>query len=171
MTILTDAWQPEGVTWLFQDSVFMMPHLGVLSTVYADAAWNIFDKDCLVRLGTVIAPRGTGSKGTKVMEVNMEMPDGSTLSESVNLGEVKRIKLPEGQMVKATIHPGRSFDVGAERGHELEAEIMGGIGGVILDGRGRPIALPEDEGERVNALRGWFKALELYPEEMIDRLY
>jgi len=34
MFILTDAWQPEGVTKMFQDSVFMMPHLGVLSTVY-----------------------------------------------------------------------------------------------------------------------------------------
>jgi len=32
MYILTDASQPEGITWLFQDSVFMMPHLGVLST-------------------------------------------------------------------------------------------------------------------------------------------
>jgi len=171
MTILTDAWQPEGVTWLFQDSVFMMPHLGVLSTVYSDAAWNIFDKDCLVRLGTVIAPRGTGSKGTKVMDIEMEMPDGSTLSESLNLGEIKRIKLPEGQMVNAKIHPGRSFDVGLEKGHELEAEIMGGIGGVILDGRGRPMELPVEEGERRGMLRSWFKALELYPEGMIEKLY
>jgi uncharacterized protein (TIGR01319 family) len=171
MVILTDAWQPEGVTWLFQDSVFMMPHLGVLSTVHADAAWNVFEKDCLVRLGTVIAPRGTGSKGTKVMDVEMELPDGSTLSESVMLGEVKRIKLPEGQMVNAMIHPGRVFDVGMERGHELEAEIMGGIGGVILDGRGRPMELPAEESERVNTLRSWFKALELYPEGMIEKLY
>jgi uncharacterized protein (TIGR01319 family) len=171
MTILTDAWQPEGVTWLFQDSVFMMPHLGVLSTVHADAAWNVFDKDCLVRLGTVIAPTGTGSKGTKVMDIEMEMPDGSTLSESVNFGEVKRIRLQEGEMVDAMIHPSRNFDVGMEKGHELRAEIMGGIGGVILDGRGRPMELPAEVGERLNSLRSWFKALDLYPEEMIERLY
>jgi hypothetical protein len=101
----------------------------------------------------------------------MEMPDGSTLSESLNLGEIKRIKLPEGQMVNAKIHPGRSFDVGLEKGHELEAEIMGGIGGVILDGRGRPMELPVEEGERRGMLRSWFKALGLYPEGMIEKLY
>ncbi|GAH78889.1 unnamed protein product, partial [marine sediment metagenome] len=29
LLILIDAFQPEGVTWFFQDSVFMMPHLGL----------------------------------------------------------------------------------------------------------------------------------------------
>ncbi len=60
MLVLTDAFLPEGVTKLYQDSVFMMPHLGVLSTAFPDIAWNVFDKDCLVRLGTVIAPSGRG---------------------------------------------------------------------------------------------------------------
>jgi len=34
MLILNDSFQPEGITWFFQDSVFMMPHLGLLSTVH-----------------------------------------------------------------------------------------------------------------------------------------
>jgi uncharacterized protein (TIGR01319 family) len=45
MMILADAFQPEGVTMMFQDSVFMMPHLGVVSTVHRDAAWQVFDRD------------------------------------------------------------------------------------------------------------------------------
>jgi len=171
MQILNDAWLPEGVTWMFQDSVFMMPHLGVLSTVHRDAAWNIFDKDCLVRLGTVVAPRGSVKSGLEVFKISMEMPDGSTLEESVNGGEIKRVMLPEDVTVKATVHPRRSFDMGMERGNEIEAEIMGGIGGVILDGRGRPLELPSDAGERVKALRSWFSALKMYPEEMVEKLY
>ena len=171
MQILNDAWLPEGVTWMFQDSVFMMPHLGVLSTVHRDAAWNIFDKDCLVRLGTVVAPRGAVQKGSEVFKISMEMPDGSTLEESVNGGEIKRIMIPEDVTVNATVHPGRNFDMGMERGNELEAEVMGGIGGVILDGRGRPLELPSDAGERVEALRAWFTALKMYPEEMVEKLY
>jgi uncharacterized protein (TIGR01319 family) len=61
LLVLTDAFLPEGVTRLFQDSVFMMPHLGLLATVYEEAAQQIFEKDCLVRLGTVIAPAGKGT--------------------------------------------------------------------------------------------------------------
>ncbi|TRO47001.1 methylaspartate mutase, partial [Candidatus Bathyarchaeota archaeon] len=56
LMILNDAFLTEGVTMMFQDSVFMMPHLGVVSTVHRDAAWQIFDLDCLVRLGTIVAP-------------------------------------------------------------------------------------------------------------------
>jgi uncharacterized protein (TIGR01319 family) len=171
MQILNDAWQPEGVTWMFQDSVFMMPHLGVLSTVYRDAAWNIFDKDCLVRLGTVVAPKGAAQLGTEVLKISMEMPDGSTLEESVMGGEIKRIMIPEAVTVKAIIQPGRNFDMGLERGQEIEAEIMGGVGGIVLDGRGRPLELPEDIGERVNILRKWFTALKMYPEDMVVKLY
>ena len=93
MLILTDAFQPEGVTRMFQDSVFMMPHLGVLSTVHREAAWSIFDKDCLVRLGTVIAPAGTGSPGEPVMTVELEMLDGETMKEEMKFGEIKRSDL------------------------------------------------------------------------------
>ncbi|UCE97007.1 MAG: glutamate mutase L, partial [Candidatus Bathyarchaeota archaeon] len=49
--MLMDGFQPEGVTRLAQDSVFMMPHLGVLSTVHPKAAIEIFEKDCLVKMG------------------------------------------------------------------------------------------------------------------------
>ncbi len=158
------------MTWLFQDSVFMMPHLGVLSTVYRDAAWNVFDKDCLVRLGTVIAPKGTASQGAQVMTVKMEMPDGAIVEESVGFGEIKRIPLPEGKEVDAVVEPARGFDIGEEPGHSATAKIMGGVGGVILDGRGRPLQLPSDDDERRALIREWFAALDMYPEEMIVKL-
>jgi uncharacterized protein (TIGR01319 family) len=171
MMILTDAWQPEGVTWLFQDSVFMMPHLGVLSTVYRDAAWNIFEKDCLVRLGTNIAPKGQITQGAEVMKVSWTAQDGSEFQETVRGGEIKRIKLPEGVEVDALVEPARGLDVGAEPGQSLEAKVMGGIGGVILDGRGRPIQLPDEAEARRTVLREWFAILEMYPSEMIGKLY
>ncbi len=171
MMILTDAWQPEGVTWMFQDSVFMMPHLGVLSTVYRDAAWNIFEKDCLVRLGTNIAPKGKISQGSEVMKVSWTAPDGSEFQETVRGGEIKRIKLPEGVEVDALVEPARGLDVGAEPGKSLEAKVIGGIGGVILDGRGRPIQLPDEAEARRTLLREWFAVLEMYPAEMIGKLY
>ena len=171
MMILTDAWQPEGVTWMFQDSVFMMPHLGVLSTVYRDAAWNIFEKDCLVRLGTNIAPKGQITQGNEVMKVSWTAPDGSEFQETVRGGEIKRIKLPDGVEVDALVEPARGLDVGAEPGQSLEAKVIGGIGGVILDGRGRPIQLPDEAEARRTLLREWFAILEMYPSEMIGKLY
>ena len=177
MFILTDAWQPEGVTKMFQDSVFMMPHLGVLSTVYKDAAWNIFDKDCLVRLGTCIAPVGTIAEEIKararrelVMTVELTLPSGETLKEELKFGDIKRIELPEGSEAKAVIQPARHFDVGKGDGHIVEATIMGGAAGVLMDARGRPLHLPEEADTRRRLLQEWFKALDLYPEEELEEI-
>jgi uncharacterized protein (TIGR01319 family) len=167
LIILTDAFQPEGVTMLFQDSVFMMPHLGVLSTVYPEAAWQIFDKDCLVRLGSVIAPRGVGREAETVLNIEMEMPDGETLKEQVKWGELKRINLGENQIAKVRITPTRHFDMGEGAGKEISTDIEGGVVGVILDGRGRPLRLPEESEERRRKLLEWFISLEMYPQEIL----
>ena len=177
MFILTDAWQPEGVTKMFQDSVFMMPHLGVLSTVYRDAAWNIFDKDCLVRLGTCIAPVGTFAEEIKararrelVMTVELTLPSGETLKEELKFGDIKRIELPERSEAKAVIQPAKHFNVGKGDGHIVETTIMGGAAGVLMDARGRPLYLPEEADTRRRLLQEWFKALDLYPEEELEEI-
>ncbi|TSA51001.1 methylaspartate mutase [archaeon] len=170
MYILTDAWQPEGVTRMFQDSVFMMPHLGVLSTVYRDAAWSIFDKDCLVRLGTNIAAAGTGKLGERVMTVELEMPNGEEVKEELSLGDIKLVKLTEFEEAKAMIIPGKEYDVGAGPGKEFEATVSGGVAGVMLDARGRPIYLPEEDDQRKELLLKWFKAMDLYDESKLEAL-
>lgn len=167
LIILTDAFQPEGVTMLFQDSVFMMPHLGVLSTVYPEAAWQIFDKDCLVRLGSVIAPRGVGRETETVLNIEMEMPDGETLKEQLKWGELKRISLGEKQMANVRITPTRHFDMGEGAGKEIITNVEGGVVGVILDGRGRPLRLPDESEERRKKLLEWFISLDMYPQEIL----
>jgi len=170
MVILIDAFQPEGVTRMFQDSVFMMPHLGVVSTVYQEAAWNVFDKDCLVRLGTVIAPTGSGKSGDPVMNVNLEVPGEQTIKEDLGLGEIKRVNLAEEKEAKAIVTPCRGFDVGNGPGHEVETTVMGGTAGIVLDARGRPLQLPDGEETRKELLLKWFDALDLYPAGKLEEL-
>jgi hypothetical protein len=170
MLILIDAFQPEGVTRMFQDSVFMMPHLGVLSTVYEKAAWSIFDKDCLVRLGTVISPTGTGSEGEPAMTVELAMPDGETVKEDLRFGEMKTVRLAERQEAKAIVTPQKKFDVGGGAGHKIESPVMGGVVGVILDARGRPLQLPENDAVRKDMLIKWFQALSVYPTDELQKM-
>ena len=170
MYILSDAWLPEGVTRMFQDSVFMMPHIGVLSTVYREAAWSIFDKDCLVRMGTNIAAAGTGKLGELCMTVELDMPNGEHVKEELNFGEIKIMELHEREEAKAKITPAKEFNVGAGPGKELETTVSGGITGVMLDARGRPLYLPENESQRKELLLSWFKSVNLYDADKLEAL-
>jgi hypothetical protein len=170
MLVLSDAWLPEGVTRMFQDSVFMMPHLGVTSTVARDPAWSIFDKDCLLRIGTSIAAAGTGKLGDPCMTVELAMPDGTTVKEDLKVGDIKLIPLGEGKEAKATITPMKTFDLGEGLGKVKEATVIGGIAGIMLDARGRPLIIPEDHAQRRDLLYKWFTSLKMYPEDPLKEL-
>jgi hypothetical protein len=162
LLILTDAFQPEGITRIFQDSVFMMPHLGVLSTVDKKAAWQIFEKDCLVSLGTVIAPRGRLREGAEVMDMKLTMSDGTVREEGFRFGEITKISLGIHEEAHAEIHPKRGMDLGMGPGKTVNATVHGGVVGLVIDSRGRPLMLPEDSLQRKAKLIEWFEALSMY---------
>ncbi len=168
--MLIDAFQTEGVTNLGQDSVFMIPHLGVLSTVHNKAAMEIFEKDCLLHLGTCIAPRGTikNDSGKEIISVKIEMPDESIVEETLTYGTIKVVPLKEYEKANVEIKPTRGFDVGAGPGHVLKTTVEGGIVGIIIDARGRPLILPEDDEERIKKLIEWFKSLDAYPIKFLE---
>lgn len=170
MMILIDAFQPEGITKMYQDSVFMMPHLGVLSTAFPEIAWNIFEKDCLVRLGTVIAPAGTTKSGESAITIKLEFPDETIFEKEVKFNDVMRVPLGEKTKCKASLDPKGDFDVGGGPGKKIETLIEGGVVGLIIDARGRPLALPEDAEERKRILLDWYKSVELYPKNLLGEL-
>ena len=162
--MLIDAFEPEGVTHLAVDSIFMMPQLGVLASIHEAAATQVFDRDCLVRLGSCVAPTGRPrGRATECVVVSIEA-GGRTIREAVPFGELRRIPLPYEGRLRATVAPARGFDMGAGPGKPVEAEVEGGVVGVVVDARGRPLAVPADRAERVRRLRAWARSLSAYPE-------
>jgi uncharacterized protein (TIGR01319 family) len=154
--MMMDAYQPEGVTMLAVDSIFMMPQLGVLSTVHPEAAAQVFDRDCLIRLGSCVAPVGQGKEGEPCLTIEY-----NGKSETFRYGELRVLPLGVGETLQATIKPARSFDVGAGKGRTVEATLEGGVVGVVVDTRGRPLQLPPDDATRRQKLIEWMTALGL----------
>jgi uncharacterized protein (TIGR01319 family) len=156
--MLVDAFEPQGVTKLAVDSIFMMPQLGVLAQELPEAAMEVFRRDCLVPLGTVIAPVGKAKAGATVLEWEI----GSDRGE-LKAGELRRLTLATGKQVGVELTPIRGFDVGEGKGRRWAGTVEGGAAGIIFDGRGRPLALPEEEAERRRQLREWIEAVGAMP--------
>jgi uncharacterized protein (TIGR01319 family) len=167
MLMMIDAFLPEGITELAVDSIFMTPQLGVLSTVHEEAATQVFERDCLIFLGACLAPVGPGRPGQPCCTLEVGAEGAAPVTRRVTWGEFFRLPVPEGARVTLRASPERAFDVGAGRGRPLERTVRGGVVGLVVDARGRqPFTLPADPAARIEALRGWNRALDAYPREV-----
>ncbi len=163
--MLIDAFLPEGITQLAVDSIFMMPQLGVLSTVNEKAATEVFDKDCLIHLGTCIAPVGPSKPGKKLADISLTLAGGEKVSRELIQGEMFVIPADREDEVTAEIKPAKGLDLGAGKGQEVKTTLRGGVVGLIFDGRGRqPFVLPEQQSERVGKLQEWSEATGEYAD-------
>ncbi|MCB8932720.1 MAG: glutamate mutase L [Fimbriimonadaceae bacterium] len=171
--MMMDAYQPEGVTMLTVDSIFMMPHLGVLSEHFYEAAKQVFEYDCIVKVGTCIAPVGEGKEGEPCVSVK-----GENLDVSVPFGTIKVVPFQIEQHEQITVEPERGFDVGAGKGKSVQVKrfdtsrgqrdqrdqttnLISGTLGLIIDTRGRPFNVALDSPTRIAKLREWLQAMGL----------
>ncbi|MFO0794620.1 MAG: glutamate mutase L [Candidatus Brocadiaceae bacterium] len=166
MLMVIDAFLPEGITRIAVDSIFMMPHLGVLSTVNEQAATEVFEKDCLIHLGTCVSlvKNTTGKPGEKCISYIITMPDGKKIEEPLPYGELRVLPLDIDRVAEIEVVPAKNFDVGGGKGKPVKAKVSGGSVGIVIDTRGRPITLAKDRASRVKQLRQWAKAIDVYPE-------
>lgn len=162
--MLMDAFLPEGITMLTVDSIFMMPQLGVLAKVHPEAAEQVFRKDCIIYLGTCVAPIGKGKEGKTIMTLTVTFSDNRKEVFEVKYGEMRVIPLGVDEKALCHLKPARGFDCGRGKNVDFEAELEGGVVGLIVDGRGRPFVMPEDKETRIRKVKEWYKALDVYPE-------
>ncbi|HHT9155801.1 MAG TPA: glutamate mutase L [Candidatus Tripitaka sp. YC43] len=160
MLMLIDAFLPEGITRLGVDSIFMMPHLGVLSSIQPAAAQEVFVKDCLVPLGTCLAITNTGRWGEKCLEIKLNYTDGRKTEDSIPFGELRLYPLGPKEEAELEAHPARAFDLGKGKGHALKSRVTGGVVGLVVDTRGRPLNIPKNN--RIELLKRWANALGAY---------
>lgn len=165
MMMLMDAFQLEGVTRVAVDSIFMMPHLGVLSQIDEDAALEVLHENCLIMLGTVIAASGRKKRGKSCLSYRIET-DSDVHEGELAFGDLLRIPLPGDRSCRVEVEGARGVDVGAGPNRTLETECSGGEVGLILDARGRPLELPDNRRQQRELIRQWSNAVDLYPRDL-----
>ncbi len=173
MSLIVDGLQPQGITQVLADERGLLPHLGALARTDESLAAQILSESWYERLGVVVAPvpreRG-GSlfrrQGARIASVRIEREDGTQIRETVDYGALKRIPLREDEVVRVTVSPDRGHDAGA--GYGVTARLAGGGRlGVILDGRGRPVSLPQNPARRQSRIAAWLRTMEAYPESVL----
>ena len=156
LLMLLDGLQPSGVTTMVLDQHHLAPALGVAAGINPLLTVQVLDSNAFLYLGTVISPVGNARPGTPVLRVKMTTDAGRENALDVKRGSLEVLPLPFGQTARMQLQPLHRFDVGMGgpgRGGKLR--VHGGVLGVIIDARGRPLKLPEDVARRQELLKKW----------------
>jgi len=160
--LLLDTIQPRGICSLLLDADSILPGLGELGLVYPAAAVQVTEHDgVLHRLGPCVVPWGAARPGDIALRVQLDYADGRSQSVEVPYGTITVLPLGLGEHGMLNLFPAPSVDVGLGRGMPARSseEIDGGLIGLIIDARGRPLEFSADPHEQMQRMRQWLHAL------------
>ncbi len=155
--MILDALQPEGVFQVWADPFALAPALGTVGLQEALALVQVIDNGGFTNLGTVFVPEG-GRVGRRLgrMSVTLTLPDGDTLTQDINAGDIWRAPLSAGVRVQVSIKLGRGLSLAGKR--QWAGDVVTGAAGLVFDMRGRPLALPSGR-RRTALLAAWLQAV------------
>lgn len=160
--MLLDALQPRGVTSMVLDRTMLISQLGAVATVAPIAAVQVNENDAVMhRLGTCVIPYGDLPRGQVAIRVGLEYSNGRQVTAEVMSGSIEIIPLRINEQALLTLYPAPTVDVGLGPGERARAaeEIDGGLVGLVIDARGRPLVFPTNETERQARLLQWLQVI------------
>ncbi len=160
--ILLDGLQPRGITSLVLDSAQIAGMLGNLAMVSPDIAADLSSNDAVpLLLGSAISTEGDTPEGELALRVVLEFLDGRQEVAEVASGTLARLPVAPGERALLSLYPAPNVDIGLGPGqHARSSEpVEGGVLGLIVDARGRPLRLSSEPEIRVQQLNSWRKAL------------
>ncbi|MGC9356581.1 MAG: glutamate mutase L [Anaerolineae bacterium] len=150
-----DGIQPVGISTMLLDVNRAAPALGAVAGIKPLAAASALEMGTLTSLGTIISPVGTARLGDPVLKMKIVYEDETVLNVEANYGDLEIWPLLPGQRATLEIRPSRRFDIGFGPGRGGKIQALGGLVGLVVDGRGRPLTLPDNAETRQKLLRRW----------------
>ena len=155
MLSILDGLQPTGVTTILLDQSNLAAALGAAAAVNPQLVVQVLETN-MQNLGAVISPVGNARPGTPILRLEATLENGDTQKLEVKYGTMEVLSVPLGQAISLRLQPLHRFDIGMGgpgRGGRLR--VIGGILGVIIDARGRPISLHADPERRRTLFGKW----------------
>jgi hypothetical protein len=162
LLLLLDALQPRGVTSVVLDRTMLISQLGAVATMAPVAAVQVNENDAVLhRLGTCVVPFGDLPQGRTAIRVEVEYSNGRRVQAEVTTGSIEVIPLQVNEQALLSLYPAPTVNVGLGPGERARAaeEIDGGLVGLVIDARGRPLVFAQDDAERRARLLQWMQVI------------
>jgi hypothetical protein len=155
--VLLDALQPTGVSTFVMDPYSLAPILGAAASPLPLATIQLLEASVFVSMGTIVSPFKRGRSSQRLLTYKLEYEDGSPAKGGeITQGQIVVLPLGLGEYGRLTLNPERKVNLGSGMiGRSGTLRVAGGTLGVVIDARGRPLALPHDLGRSRELNQRW----------------
>ena len=155
LLLLLDAIQPVGVSTIILDRSNLLPVLGAASVKNSILPVQVLESGAFESLGTTVSLVSPRTHGALVARARLTYDNGTEARADIKFGELCVLPLPTGQSAKLTLQPQFGVNAGFGAGRSTTVTVSGGQMGVVIDGRGRPLVLPDDGDMRREQIKKW----------------
>lgn len=159
LMMVLDGIQPVGITTISLDTNGITGTLGTAAKIQPAIPVQVLDSGAFLNLGTVICPVSEEKNGKPIIRISYITEDGQQDDIKIEKGTIKHISVTQGKSVQIQVQGiGRTI-VDPLSGREAAFRTIGGVCGLVIDARSRPIDLPSDVQQRRDLINSWIQAL------------
>ena len=160
LLMLLDGLQPVGISTLILDQNTLTASLGTIAAFNPILPVQVLESGAFLNLGTVICPVTKARYGAPVLNIRLEHDNGLKETFTIKQGSITALPLHLGETATIQLDAlhGTEIDPNGNRANKFK--IVGGVCGAVIDARGRPIQLPNEDGRRRDLLKKWQMSLE-----------
>lgn len=155
LMVLLNGIQPLGITPLVMDKHGILPLLGAAGRTTPLMPVHVLESSAFINLATVVTIHSRQKPGTTLLRARLQTRSGENYQATLDQGNLTRLPLGFGENGYLFIEPIKKISIADVEIAKEPIKVKGGICGLILDARGRPLLLPEDAEKRRNQLWNW----------------
>jgi hypothetical protein len=157
---LIDAVQPTSITTLVLDQSNLSAPLGAAAQINPFLTVQVLESSAFLSLATVLSPISNTRPGTPILRMRVTYESGDETSFDINQGTLEALPIPMGESARIRLQPLHRADVGmGGSGRGGSVRVVGGVLGVVIDARGRPLRIPRDASRRQEIYKKWLWTL------------
>jgi hypothetical protein len=155
-----DGLQPVGVNVVMLDPYGLSQALGAIASINTLLPAQILESGAYTNLGTVLCPVSDARPQAPMMRVKITYEDRSETRVEIKQGSLTALPIRSGQSAHLEVEMlhGAVLDPALPRLKRFR--IVGGVCGVVVDARSRPLMLPNDPARRRDLLNAWARFLD-----------
>ena len=160
LMMLLDGLQPIGLSSFVLDQYSMLSALGASARISPLMPVQLMESSVFTNLATVVSVKSSARPGTTIMRARIQLPGEQVKSFNIKQGSLIRIPVRSGVKAAMQIIPTRQSRMELTGLTEGAFRINGGICGLVIDARGRPLTFPKDSSKREQMLETWAESFK-----------